>query len=709
MDNGARISEMRGAASLILSGGALALLLAAVPGGAAPADPAAALRELAGGRARVAWLRRHGESATFSEDLDAGGAVVMGLDAAGGAPRVVVAEPGEYEAPMFVPDGETVLVTDRKAKRILAAGWKTGAVRTVREGYLADVWRDPAGGRTWIYFKERYRWDDADTKAEPLFRAPLDDPSASVTVWNSSVIEGHGFQVSGDGRRAAGLFPWPEGGMADLAAGTWAKVASGCWTSISPDDSGRMWVFSGTHRHVQMLDPGAAAARDVPINTPPGIEGRKVYHPRWSDHPRFLCVTGPYRDIDPRLIPGESPEVFVGRFDPAYGDVEAWARITHDDFVDGSPELWTGFRPPRPKRTGPSLASRAGRWMTGLFGGSGGWPGREDGLVFAWADGSVNNVVRGPGGASLACGASPRGRARYGAGWAMDLSGGAFLAGDEAGARLLEACRKSNELFVEALVTPDRMDQTGPARIVTFSTDPGTRNFTLGQQDDRLIFRLRTPATGPNGTNPETAVGRLKAAGRTHHVLVTYRPGRLLGWIDGDKTLDSIAVLGDFSNWEPHHLLFGDEWTGERDWAGRVEAAAVGARFVSDEEAALRWRWAAKRLAGHRPIPRAVVEAALVEAGPVPSPDSIAPYRRALVAHVFEVRQVLSGTVPRKRILVARWAILDGEVLPDAAPEGGVRRLVLEPFDAHRELKGERLVLEVSDLEAPLFLDASGP
>ena len=77
----------------------------------------------------------------------------------------------------------------------------------------------------------------------------------------------------------------------------------------------------------------------------------------------------------------------------------------------------------------------------------------------------------------------------------MVLSEGAFLA-EDANTDLLTACRKSNELSVEAVIRPDRLDQTGPARIVTFSSDSGNRNFTLGQQNDSLVFRLRTPSTG---------------------------------------------------------------------------------------------------------------------------------------------------------------------------------------------------------------------
>jgi hypothetical protein len=41
---------------------------------------------------------------------------------------------------------------------------------------------------------------------------------------------------------------------------------------------------------------------------------------------------------------------------------------------------------------------------------------------------------------------------------------------------------------------------TGPARIISQSFDPSNRNFTLGQVGKNLVFRLRTPGNGDNGS-----------------------------------------------------------------------------------------------------------------------------------------------------------------------------------------------------------------
>lgn len=50
-------------------------------------------------------------------------------------------------------------------------------------------------------------------------------------------------------------------------------------------------------------------------------------------------------------------------------------------------------------------------------------------------------------------------------------------------------------------VEPANTSQAGPARIVSFSRDTEHRNFDLGQEQGRLIMRVRTPVSGLNGQN----------------------------------------------------------------------------------------------------------------------------------------------------------------------------------------------------------------
>jgi outer membrane protein assembly factor BamB len=213
------------------------------------------------------------------------------------------------------------------------------------------------------------------------------------------------------------------------------------------------------------------------------------------------------------------------------------------------------------------------------------WPGNRDGLVFVWATAKAENSAGG-----RPCIVKPRGDVRMTGGGEMALGAGAYLA-EGAGAALLDACRKSGQLTVEALLTPANVTQDGPARIVTFSADAYRRNFTLGQERDSLVLRLRTPQTGENGMNPEVALTRL-APGRRVHVVVSYSPGRLACYVDGRRVLDTDRVQGDFANWEAMHLLFGDEWQDARQWSGTLSGVAIYSRALGADEAAAHHRLA---------------------------------------------------------------------------------------------------------------------
>ena len=109
------------------------------------------------------------------------------------------------------------------------------------------------------------------------------------------------------------------------------------------------------------------------------------------------------------------------------------------------------------------------------------FPGSRDGLVFLW-----HNTLEGSGDLE------PRGEARISEDGQMDLTGGAFLTKD-VNDTLLAACQASNQLTLECLVTTDNLDQSGPARIISFSNDSTHRNFTLGQNGNRYAVRIRTP------------------------------------------------------------------------------------------------------------------------------------------------------------------------------------------------------------------------
>jgi hypothetical protein len=90
-----------------------------------------------------------------------------------------------------------------------------------------------------------------------------------------------------------------------------------------------------------------------------------------------------------------------------------------------------------------------------------------------------------------------------------------------------------SQLTLLVRMQTNNLEQTGPARIVTYSLDPENRNFTLGQIRDTLTFRLRTPASGLNGMNPALYTGTVLSLNHPSLVAAVYdgRVSRL--YVDG--------------------------------------------------------------------------------------------------------------------------------------------------------------------------------
>ena len=125
---------------------------------------------------------------------------------------------------------------------------------------------------------------------------------------------------------------------------------------------------------------------------------------------------------------------------------------------------------------------------------------------------------------------------------------------------LYDALVSRNQLTLLVALRPNNVDQGGAARIITYSQDPGERNFTLGQIHDTLTFRLRTPASGSNGANPALYSKPVLSPNRTAFVAAVYdgRISRL--YVDGK--LVAHADLGArrprlprrFLSWLPRDL-----------------------------------------------------------------------------------------------------------------------------------------------------------
>ncbi|MEW5956352.1 MAG: PKD domain-containing protein [Chloroflexota bacterium] len=165
------------------------------------------------------------------------------------------------------------------------------------------------------------------------------------------------------------------------------------------------------------------------------------------------------------------------------------------------------------------------------------------------------------------------------------LSASTVLSSATAAGKVIDAARASNELSLEAWVKPANAAQSGPARIVSVSTDTSNRNLTLGQEGDLYNMRLRTTATNNNGSDLtlSTPGGSLTAL-LSHVVYSRDASGLARFYLDGVEVA-STTIGGDLSNWNSGYpLLLANERTGDRPWLGELHLAAIYDRALSPAE-----------------------------------------------------------------------------------------------------------------------------
>jgi len=161
--------------------------------------------------------------------------------------------------------------------------------------------------------------------------------------------------------------------------------------------------------------------------------------------------------------------------------------------------------------------------------------------------------------------------------------------------KLLQKLKQNNKITIEVWIKPANLSQSGPARIVSMSLDPGQRNFTLGQIGSDIAYRLRTTETSGNGI-PELDTTKQVLNGEIVHIVATYDGETKYLYINGKQHPESQKVNGDFSGWENYPLVIGNEATGDRTWLGKVFLVAIYDRPLSPEEITQNYQagWTAK-------------------------------------------------------------------------------------------------------------------
>jgi len=151
---------------------------------------------------------------------------------------------------------------------------------------------------------------------------------------------------------------------------------------------------------------------------------------------------------------------------------------------------------------------------------------------------------------------------------------------------LYEKLTTGQGLTIELWLETADIGQKGPARIVSYSLNPGSRNFTLGQEKNALIVRLRTTETDMNGVRPHLVVENVfNKRNDLLHIVVTYDWTKQIVFVNGIMCMAKSIPGGTFSNWDPtHYLILGNEGTCNRPWRGKLRHISFYNRPLDAEE-----------------------------------------------------------------------------------------------------------------------------
>lgn len=670
---------------------------------------------LGGAPARVVWAA---DTSSQSADTFADGERLhlMGWDPREGGPRRLVADTGNYARPLLTPDGRHVVFTEKRLQRrdgarhyrprIHLVDWELGVPKFVGKGFAVATWADPVTGRVWIYALEKtHAAKQLSLTGSMLIRFPLDAPEQRETVWTRTRLSLDSVHVSRDGRRFAGLFPWPDAGIGDFSTGRWTKLDVGCWPALAPDDSYVAWVFDGPHRNLRMVAPTPERRWSVNLSSIPDLRGKEAYHPRWSNHPQFIVFTGPYTKKNRGgrnaiSSGGLSAEIHIGKLAADASGLEATVRLTHNKTGDFYPDLWVGGAesstlagvPQQPAEATPASPA---------------WPYSPEGLVFVWRDLRAANEVPADEGRP-ACHLEARGIGRFSAQLGALIDGGWFEADAESNTAIAGAVRSGRGLTLQVLVTEGAADpESPPFPLVTWQASGGTPFLGLEREGGSLRVVLDVGgavATGVIALPPkpgEPVALALVADGQSLRLAV-----------NGQWTGDPVALPNGWtSRWPDGRLVVGPPSAVRipRPAQAVIERITLHARTVPIEDIAVR---AAADLAAAKDRPssrRLRVRARVVEATD-PDISTLDSYHRLLVDHTYEVTRVLEGQLDAKRIAVLHWAVLDDRLVPGFPRQVGAEvELELEPHAAHPELEGELTDLSSEEFGLPLFLDVATP
>ncbi|WP_306644043.1 HYR-like domain-containing protein [Sanyastnella coralliicola] len=169
-------------------------------------------------------------------------------------------------------------------------------------------------------------------------------------------------------------------------------------------------------------------------------------------------------------------------------------------------------------------------------------------------------------------------------GGGLSIDAPTILKTNGAATKHYNALYNSPELSLELWIDQSNLNQYGPARIMSYSVNTASRNYTLGQEGNEYRIRNRT-TTGDNQGFPEQACSQDIETG-LQHVVYTFNvnTGQEKWYID-NELVDTDTRSGDLSNWDSaYEFAIANEITMDRPWMGDIYLAAIYCQVLDANE-----------------------------------------------------------------------------------------------------------------------------
>ena len=621
-----------------------------------PKDLGARIRKFTGSATRIVWSRLRDPHDIFGISPTA---QLYALDTEdGGAERLVLPEQGSYARPMLTPDGAHIIFSSLAKKRCYIVNFDGSGLHEFAPGFASSLWFDRETKTSWACVREK----EKDGRYV-INRRNISKPDDAKVVWTTSDDDSNDlshFNIMPDGFHAVDCNPWPNVGTIDLARERYHTEANGCWPSVSPADDGRFFIFRGNHRSVWMFDSLKAKERRVSLDTVPEAPAPTVYHPRWTNHPRFITITSPLGHRESRL--------FLGKWNDDYSGIEDWQRITWADHPDAFGNAWIANSPANNTPPRKLIAQEKDDPA----------PQQKRGLVFIWENQRADNAITDEHGKTIRlCRATMHGHTRPSSTQGADIREGSLDADDESAKAVATQIAKSGAMTLSFVTQTGDAMQNG-----VVATYGSPAKIVVVQNDGKLEAKFISGQTSSSITLGEIA------AGKPQHWTLSYDTGK-----------------ADLKSLQPGLLRFGRNADGNSPWRGSIEQIEIYDRMLSPEEIAQRQASLKREWAQRKTAPRIVVEAELIEASKTEEPEHIRPYLRALSENLYRVRKVVSGELKAEKFIALQWSILDQQKLKTERKPGDVVTLTFEPEDEHPELSGEHRTTDLLEPDLPLLYD----